>query len=66
MEGKPEEHDRVVLDGVKDLAQDCEIVVFAQGSMARLRDNVEGSLKEKIFTSPELGVRQAREVLGLK
>ena len=66
MEGRPEEHDRIVLDGVKELAAQCEVVVFAQGSMARLKDSVEGPLKDKILTSPESGVRQVKEIIGKK
>jgi len=66
MEGNPQEHDRIVLEGVKELAKKCEVVVFAQGSMARLKDSLEDDLKDKVLTSPESGVRRAREVLGFK
>ncbi len=33
--------------------------------MARLLDSMEGELAEKILVSPEMGVRQVREVLKL-
>ena len=65
MEKRPEEHDRIVLEGVRDLAERCDVVVFAQGSMARLKDSLEKDLKDKVLTSPESGVRKVREVLGL-
>ena len=63
--GNSQKHDEIVLNGVEELADRCEVVVFAQGSMARLKETLEGDLKEKIFTSPESGVREARKVLGL-
>ena len=63
--GNSQKHDEIVLNGVEELADKCEVVVFAQGSMARLKETLEGDLKEKILTSPESGVREARKVLGL-
>lgn len=65
MDGDNETHDSIVLDGVKDLAEKCEVVVFAQGSMARLKNKLKGNLKNKILTSPESGVREVKKVLGI-
>ena len=50
---------------VKELADKVEIVVFAQYSMARLLDTMKSDLAKKILVSPEMGVRQTREVLKL-
>lgn len=63
--GKKDEHDRIVTEYVKELADKVEIVVFAQYSMARLLDTMESELAKKILVSPEMGVRQTREVLKL-
>ena len=65
MEKRPEEHDRIVLEGVRELSERCDVIVFAQGSMARLKDSLEKDLKDKVLTSPQSGVRKVREVLGL-
>ena len=62
--GKKDEHDRIVMDYVKELADRVEVIVFAQSTMARLLDDMEDDLAEMILTSPERGVRQVREVLG--
>lgn len=64
--GKKEEHDRIVTEYVRKLAEKVEIIVFAQSTMARLLEKMDNDLAERILTSPERGVRQAREVLGLK
>jgi aspartate/glutamate racemase len=63
--GKKDEHDRIVTEYVKELADKVEIVVFAQYSMAKLLDSMESDLAKKILISPEMGVRQTREVLKL-
>lgn len=54
------------MEHVSQLAEKVEIIVFAQSTMARLLDKMDKDLAERILTSPERGVRQTREVLGLK
>jgi len=63
--GNSKKHDEIVLKGVKDLARDVEVVVFAQGSMDRLKENLEKNLADKVLVSPESGVIAVREVIGL-
>ena len=64
--GNKDEHDRIVMEHVSQLAEKVEIIVFAQSTMARLLDKMDKDLAKRILTSPERGVRQTREVLGLK
>jgi len=64
--GRKDEHDRIVSGYVKELADKVDVIVFAQSTMARLLNSMDKNLADKILTSPESGVRQAREVLGLK
>ena len=63
--GNKDEHDCIVMEYVKKLADKVDIIVFAQSTMARLLEKMESSLAERILTSPERGVRETREVLGL-
>ena len=65
MSGNPKKHDQIVLRGVKELAEDVEVIVFAQGSMARLKENLDKDLSNKVLTSLESGVKEARKVIGL-
>ncbi len=64
--GNKDEHDRIVMKYVKNLADKVDIIVFAQSTMARLLENMESGLAKKILTSPERGIKHAREVLGLE
>jgi len=65
MAGNHKKHDRIVLEGVADIAREAEVVVFAQGSMARLKESLDDILAKKVLTSPESGVMEAKRVLGL-
>lgn len=64
--GDRQKHDHIVTEYVEKLANDVDIIVFAQSTMARLLDTMDKELADIILTSPERGVRHAREVLGLK
>lgn len=64
--GQKDEHDRIVTEYVKELSGKVDVIVFAQSTMARLLDKMDSNLATMILTSPEIGVKQTREVLGLK
>lgn len=63
--GNPEKHDEIVLKGVSELANKVDIIVFAQGSMARLVNNLDKDLAGRILTSPKSGVLEVKRVLDL-
>lgn len=65
MAGNSQKHDRIVLDGVAEIARETEVVVFAQGSMARLKESLDDVLAKKVLTSPESGIVETKQVLGL-
>jgi Asp/Glu/hydantoin racemase len=48
-------HDQLVLDAVEKLSKTCDVVVLAQASMARLKDQL-ARFTVPVLTSPELGV----------
>lgn len=60
-EGK-EKHNDLVMDTVKKCASECDVVVLAQGSMTVLLPRLKG-IETPVLTSPELGVRKARDML---
>lgn len=60
MAGDGARHDALVLEMLKTLRQEVDLVVLAQASMARI---VPPSGGAPILSSPELAVRQARERL---
>lgn len=60
-EGK-EKHNDLVMNTVEKCAAECDVVVLAQGSMTVLLPRLNG-MEKPVLTSPELGVRKAREIL---
>jgi hypothetical protein len=62
--GNPEKHDEMVRKCVTELASKVDIIVFAQGSMARLTASLEAGLASRILTSLDSGVMEVRRVLG--
>ncbi|MGQ9459397.1 MAG: aspartate/glutamate racemase family protein [Anaerolineae bacterium] len=57
-------HDTLVREALRHLAEQVDVIVLAQASMARVADQLDE--KEKtvpILSSPRLGVMRAREVL---
>lgn len=64
MAGDGDTHDRIVAEGLIVGLEGVDAIVLAQASMARVLDTLpEGALRAPAFSSPELGVRRAREIL---
>jgi Asp/Glu/hydantoin racemase len=62
--GDREGHDALVLEGAKDLAKTCDVIVLAQGSMARLAPMLESALGKPVLSSPRLGVEDLKAHLA--
>ena len=60
--GDGEEHDRILLAALPDLAAQVELVLLAQASMARLVPLLP-DLPVPVLTSPHLAVDQLRQRL---
>lgn len=64
MAGDGETHDRIVGEALTGRMAGMDAILFAQASMARaLAALPEGAVAAPVFTSPELGVERARDVL---
>ncbi|WP_297088052.1 aspartate/glutamate racemase family protein [uncultured Draconibacterium sp.] len=64
MSGKPEVHDEKVAAALKELAQQVDVILLAQASMARVVGQLaEADKKVPIITSPELAVQHLATVL---
>jgi Asp/Glu/hydantoin racemase len=64
MGGKPEVHDESVATALKELAQQVEVIVLAQASMARVVGQLsEEDKKVPILTSPELAMQHLAAIL---
>ena len=58
-------HDELVLDGIRRTAQETDLIVLAQASMARIVPRIGEQVKIPVLTSIRSSVEQARTVLGL-
>jgi len=61
--GRADEHDRLVLAALEALLERVDVVVLAQGSMARLLANLAQAPRVPVLTSPGLGLTAAGELL---
>jgi len=65
MAGDGATHDRIVGSALTDAMQGVDAIVLAQASMARVLATLpEGAVPAPVFSSPELGVARAAEVLA--
>lgn len=62
--GDVETHNKMVLHEVETAAENCDVVVLAQGSMTVLLPLLH-HIKKPVLTSPRLGVEYLKEVLGV-
>jgi Asp/Glu/hydantoin racemase len=64
LEGDTATHDRLLSEALLNDMRGVDLVVLAQASMARVVKTMpEGALAMPVLSSPELAVRQAREIL---
>jgi Asp/Glu/hydantoin racemase len=62
--GDTAKHNQIVAQALKDLAQQVELIVLAQASMAGVIEKLPAEMKTvPILSSPELAIRQAAAVL---
>lgn len=65
MAGDGATHDRIVGSALTGAMQGMDAIVLAQASMARVLATLpEGAVSARVFSSPELGVARAAEVLN--
>ena len=64
LQGDRKGHDKVLTEALTDLANEVDVVVLAQASMARVLDSLPETLQDKFLTSPRLGIMRVRDVLG--
>lgn len=61
--GKPEEHDRILLETAKRVAETADVLVLAQGSMARMEETLAEATGKPVLSSPRSGVEQVKAIL---
>lgn len=56
-------HDAVLSQALTELAQDVDVVVLAQASMARVVESLPEALHDRFLASPRLGLQRVKDVL---
>ena len=63
--GDGETHDRLIAEAAQRIANDVDMFVLAQGSMARMEQRLSELTGKPVLSSPVLGVKGLRKFLGL-
>lgn len=61
--GQPEEHDRLIYEAAKSVADKADALVLAQGSMVRMEKTLREETGLPVYASPRLGMMAVRAEL---
>ena len=61
--GDAETHDRLIAETAKRVADSCDVILLAQGSMARMEKPFADLTGKTVLSSPRLGVEQIKGLL---
>ncbi len=64
MAGDREGHDKLLLEKLRELARDADVVVLAQASMARVLPSLPAAEQDKFLSSPRFAMRQVRDIVS--
>ncbi|MFC0333416.1 aspartate/glutamate racemase family protein [Paenibacillus sepulcri] len=56
VEGKHEGHDRILEETARRIADQADVIVLAQGSMARMEKTLREATGKPVFSSPRFGI----------
>ena len=62
--GDAEGHDQGILETARGIAGDCDVILLAQASMARMEESLAGALGKPVFSSPRRAIEMVRAVLA--
>ena len=61
--GDSAKHDQMIIETAVKMNDLCDVFLLAQGSMARMSEQLEKALGKKVLTSPESGLRALKPYL---
>lgn len=56
-------HDRLVAETAKKVAEDCDVILLAQGSMARMEAPLRELTGKTVYSSPRLAIEMLKKML---
>jgi phosphoribosylcarboxyaminoimidazole (NCAIR) mutase len=63
MAKQPEKHDELVTAAAEQVAKQADVIVLAQGSMARMETALAARTGKPVLSSPRRGVLEVKETL---
>ncbi|ASA25788.1 aspartate/glutamate racemase family protein [Paenibacillus donghaensis] len=64
--GRPDEHDRILMETAIRVAEQAEVLVLAQGSMARMEAQIAERTRKPVLSSPRRSVMEIKRLLEAK
>jgi aspartate/glutamate racemase len=61
--GDGEKHDRLVAETAKKVATTCDVILLAQGSMARMEEPLRKITGKTVLSSPRSGIEMVKKML---
>lgn len=59
--GDIKKHDELIVKNIEDISNRVDVIVLAQATMARIIPQLSNQIKEKVLSSPRLGVKQIKK-----
>jgi len=56
-------HDRLIAETAKKVAEDCDVILLAQGSMARMEAPLRELTGKTVYSSPRLAIEMLKKLL---
>ncbi|MCF7944870.1 MAG: aspartate/glutamate racemase family protein [Spirochaetia bacterium] len=61
--GDGETHDRLIVEAAESAADTCDVILLAQGSMARMETQLRELTGKTVLSSPRMGVKMIKAML---
>jgi Asp/Glu/hydantoin racemase len=61
--GDAETHDRLIAETAVKVAETCDVILLAQGSMARMEGPLRELTGKTVLSSPRLGIEMVKDIL---
>ncbi len=61
--GDSKKHDQLIVETAKKISETCDVILLAQGSMARMEGPLRELTGKTVFSSPRLGVEMVKDIM---
>jgi Asp/Glu/hydantoin racemase len=62
--GNGAKHDELILETARRIAPDCDAILLAQASMARMEEPLSAALEKPVFSSPRPAIEMVKRILA--